>query len=53
MSVSKYLLYVETRKVLGTIEIYVLHRSRPDVCQISNVGGESLCIKHLVPELDI
>jgi len=39
MSVQKFFLYVDTRKGLRPIEIYVLQRSKPDVLQISNVSA--------------
>jgi len=39
VSVRKFFLHVETSKVLGLSEIYVLQRFKPDVLQISNVGG--------------
>jgi hypothetical protein len=41
MSVGKFSLHVETSEVLGLIEIYVLQRFKPDVLQISNVGGQT------------
>jgi len=47
MSVSKFSLYVGARKVLGSNEIYVLQRSKPDVLQISKVGGQTLRVNLL------
>jgi len=40
MSVSKFSLHVETRKVLVSSEIYVLQRSKAHVCHNWNNGGQ-------------
>jgi len=37
MSVSKFSLHVETNKVLGLSETYVLQRFKPDVLHIPKV----------------
>jgi hypothetical protein len=42
MSVSKISLHVETRNVLRSSKICVLQRSKPDVFQIWNAGGQTL-----------
>ena len=42
MSVSKFSLHAETRKETSPTEICVLQRTKPDVFQISDVGGETL-----------
>jgi len=47
MSVSNFSLHVGARKVLGSNKIYVLQRSKPDVLQISKVGGQTLRVNLL------
>jgi hypothetical protein len=47
MSVNKIFLHVERSKELGSNEIYVFERIKPDVLQSPNFGVETLCLNLL------